>query len=129
MSKKNKSGRPPRFKTVSELDDLIDAYFEHCEAKEKPALIVGFQNFAELRESTYHDYRKKPEFSESFSRLKKKAEESLLLGGLTGEYNASITRLIASHNFGITETTNQNINAEVKVTKGLDAYYEDVDEA
>jgi hypothetical protein len=122
--KKRKIGRPPRFKTVEELDELIDAYFEHCETKGKPALIVGFQNYAELPESTYREYKNKEGFSRSLARLKKKAEESLLLGGLTGEYNASITRLIASHNFGITETTNQNINADVKVSKGLDDFYE-----
>lgn len=114
MAEKNKGGRPPKFKTVEELDAAINDYFENCPDKRiiklknseggeyieyvpsytitGLALHLGFVD----RRSLY-DYNERPQFSHSIkmarTRIEKVYENLLHSGQCTGA-------IFALKNFG-----------------------------
>lgn len=97
MEEKNKGGRPPMYKTVEEIQEKIDKYFEECEGTvlnnengevvlnkygdpvivgRKPltitglALALGFNSRQALL-----NYQDKPEFYDTITRAKAKVEQ------------------------------------------------------
>jgi len=56
---KNKSGKPPKFKSEKELNDTIIAYFKDCEEKKTIANKAGLCLFLKISRDTYSEYRKK----------------------------------------------------------------------
>jgi hypothetical protein len=97
VEEKNKGGRPPMYKTVEEIQEKIDKYFEECEGVvlnnengevvlnkygdpvivgRKPltitglALALGFNSRQALL-----NYQDKPEFNDTITRAKAKVEQ------------------------------------------------------
>ena len=76
-------GRPPKFETPEELDNMVEAYFmgleyENNEGKicYKPATLTGLALFLGFcdKQSLY-DYQKKPDFSYSIKKARTMIEE------------------------------------------------------
>lgn len=100
--KKNPGGRPPKFKSVEELQAKIDAYFESCfeewweevrdsdgntkwvpkldrhgnivKYQKEPFTITGLALFLDTTRETLMDYEKKPNFSDTIKQAKARIE-------------------------------------------------------
>lgn len=124
MAKKKPVGRPPLFKTPKDLEDKLDEYIEECNEQGKPFLLIGFANFLKVHRTILDGYDDKPEFSDTIKRIKQIAEEALVVGGLTGNYNASMSIFLAKNNHNYKDKHEQELNATVSV-KSLEDFYAD----
>ena len=101
------AGRPSKYnKTIlKKTQEFMDGGY-----KDSGAVIPTLEGLAlylGLVPSTVHKWANedgnKPEFSEALRRITAMQRENLLTGGLTGSYNASIAKLLLSHNHGVME--------------------------
>lgn len=74
LSEEKKVGRPLKFKTVEEMQEKIDAYFEECDEKEKPYTITGLALALNTTRETLLDYQDRDEFSDTVKKAKLKCE-------------------------------------------------------
>lgn len=76
MAEGSKAGRPPKYKSVGEISEKIEEYFEKCEKGKKPltvtglALALGFQSRQALL-----NYQGRKEFSAAIIRAKSRVEQ------------------------------------------------------
>ena len=69
----NPVGRPPKFKTVEEFDELLELYFK----REQYYTITGVcLHLGFCDKHTFYEYGKKPEFSHSVKRARMMVENS-----------------------------------------------------
>lgn len=106
------AGRPPLFKTVSELETKVSQYFDGIEDDGKSPTITGLALFLgfESRQSFY-DYEKNGEFSYTIKknrlRIECSYEEALLSRNSTGA-------IFALKNFGWKDKTEVDTNLTLK---------------
>jgi hypothetical protein len=97
MEKKNKGGRPKKFKSVAELEKKIAAYFAECDARDRPYTVTGLALALDTTRKTLCDFENYPEFSNAIKRAKTRvemfAEERLFSSNCTGA-------IFALKNFG-----------------------------
>jgi hypothetical protein len=86
------AGRPPKFKTASEMQKAIDVYFESCwgldrdgnKIQLRPYTVTGLANSIGMERKTLLDYQERDEFSSTIKEAKKKVaqyvEEYLFMG-------------------------------------------------
>jgi hypothetical protein len=122
MTKKNKNGRPLKYK--ESFNDEVDKYLDQCQdsveefhktrgdksdtyervQKVKLPTIVGFSVYLGVNETTVYDWAKKyPSFSQSLGRIKDVQHQKLIDGGVSGTYNSTIAKLMLSSNHGYKE--------------------------
>ncbi len=88
---KGAGGRPLKFKTVQELQEKIDAYFDSCWEEEngvkkqtRPYTITGLANAIGIDRKTLLEYQERDEFSNTVKEAKRKVaqyvEEYLFMG-------------------------------------------------
>ena len=63
-------GRPLRYKTVEELQKLIDAYFEEAESKGEPYTITGLALALDTTRELLIDYENKDAYSYTIKKAK-----------------------------------------------------------
>ncbi|MFC0235502.1 terminase small subunit [Fictibacillus phosphorivorans] len=71
---KKKVGRPLKFRTVEEMQEKINAYFEECDKNEDPYTITGLALALDTSRETLLDYEDKDEFSDTVKKAKLKCE-------------------------------------------------------
>jgi hypothetical protein len=71
------TGRPVKYKTATEMQKAIDAYFAECEIKEKPLTIVGLAYALNLSRQGLLEYSAKDAFSDTVKRAKQRVEMHL----------------------------------------------------
>ena len=74
MSDKNKGGRPLKFKTVEEMKEKIDAYFEECIESGRPFTITGLALALDTTRDLLLDYQEKDEYSDTIKKAKLRCE-------------------------------------------------------
>lgn len=83
-----KVGRPPKFKSVKEVEDKIKEYFDGCDKDKRPYTMSGLANALECDRKTLLNYSKKEEFFPTIKAAKLKVhqfvEEQLFYGKATG---------------------------------------------
>lgn len=70
----NKVGRPLKYKTVEEMQELIDAYFEDRIAKKKPFTITGLAIALDTSRETLMEYEGREKFADTIKRAKQRCE-------------------------------------------------------
>lgn len=74
-------GRPLKWKTVKEIEPLIELYFLQCDEEDRPYTISGLAYALDTSRETLLDYQGKKEFSYTIKKAKDRcerfAEESL----------------------------------------------------
>lgn len=109
------AGRPPKFKSVEEMQKLIDAYFEDVSKPKaagdnvyfEPATVTGLCLALDTTRDVLIDYENKPEFSNAIKtaklRVENYAERMLHIGkNQTGA-------IFALKNFGWKDKTEQEL--------------------
>lgn len=124
---KNLGWRPLKFKSVEELQDKIDLYFESCfeldkewkRKKIKPFTILWLANFLDVDRKTLINYEDKSEgFFHTIKRAKGKVEEDIELWALTNTLNATSAIFNLKNNFDWKDKTEvDNTNYDIDKTE------------
>jgi DNA-binding XRE family transcriptional regulator len=69
------AGRPLRFQSVEELDQVILGYFEKCEKTNKPLTLAGLANAIDVDRKTLLNYSHNEEFFPSIKKAKSLCEQ------------------------------------------------------
>lgn len=69
-----KVGKPLKFESVEELQTMIDAYFEECDAEGTPYTISGLACALDTTRRTLLDYEDKEKYAHTIKRAKSKIE-------------------------------------------------------
>lgn len=67
-------GRPKKFKTVEELEQAIEEYFDYCDENNKPYTISGLAYALDTTRRTLLDYQEQDEYSHTIKKAKAKIE-------------------------------------------------------
>ena len=115
---KHAGGRPTKYNPA-----IIDKALQYLEDfKENEAVIpshVGLALHLGINTDTLYDWGKqksKQEFSDILKHILDMQHESLLTNGLTGNFNAHITKLVLSKH-GYTDNANNNNNIQIVVSR------------
>lgn len=132
----NEEGRPRAFKTPSEMWDKALEYFQWCEentiqeqklfhnqgevvtgnATHMRAMTqAGLCAFLNIGVSTWHDYKKKAEYSEVTAAVEQVMYEQKFSGAAAGMLNANII----ARDLGLAEKTETELTGGLKVEKSL----------
>lgn len=107
------AGQPPKWKTVEELQELIDKYFK--ETPEEEYAITGLALALDTNRQTLINYEKKDEFFDAIKKAKSKVElayeKRLIKQGRSGD-------IFALKNFGWSDKQeiDQNIKGSISLT-------------
>ena len=92
-----------RFKTVEELQSLIDAYFVDCDESKKPYTIEGLCVKLEIDRKTLLNYEKAKGYEQYFHTIKKAKDKVLQIlteRALVGDNVPSISIFLLKNNYG-----------------------------
>lgn len=109
VEKVNKGGRPPKYKTPEELEQLIDGYFAKCEATGEPITLTGLCMAIGTTRDTLITYGKKDEFVDTIKKARNKVENSYELR-LINRGNAG--DIFALKQFGWSDRQDVNIGGQ-----------------
>lgn len=95
-----KRGRPPKFKSVKQIQAAIDAYFEKCDETKEPYAVTGLALALDTNCQTLLNYEaNRPEFIEPIKRAKAKCEHWLLTQAMLNKVPQPIAIFVLK-NFG-----------------------------
>ena len=75
--KKHAGGRPLKFKTVKEMQDKIDKYFEECDKNKDPYTVTGLALALDMSRQDLINYSNREEFFDTIKKAKLKIENYL----------------------------------------------------
>lgn len=111
----SEAGRPPKFKTVEELEEKIEEYFNYCDETiidnkvitnaisvpiTKPYTISGLCVYLNICRDTLCEYEKNIIFSDTIKNAKSKIENYVEENSLTGKLNPTVSIFNLKNNFG-----------------------------
>ena len=70
-------GRPRAFKSVEEVEEKINAYFNYCEEKEKPYTMSGLAYYLGIDRKTLLNYSKNQEYFHTIKKARDKVQMQL----------------------------------------------------
>lgn len=70
-------GRPKAFKSVEEVEEKINAYFNYCEEKEKPYTMSGLAYYLGIDRKTLLNYSKNEEYFHTIKKARDKVQMQL----------------------------------------------------
>ena len=106
---KNPVGRPLLFKSVEELEDKIQDYFNYCDENKKPYTITGLAVFLDTDRATLVRYQEKDQFCNTIKKAKRKVEKQFELNTLKGQYNPTIAIFLMKNNFNYEDKVQQEV--------------------
>lgn len=120
-----KVGRPLKFNSVKELQELIDKYFDEVPRDEWT--ITGLALALDTNRHTLNDYEKRDEFSHSIKRAKAMVENSY---EIDLKKNGRVGTIFALKNFGWTDKQEvaHTVSSDLLVDDGFDKAIGNLDE-
>ena len=92
-------GRPRVFKSVEEVEEKINAYFNYCEEKEKPYTMSGLAYYLEVSRQTLVNYSYKDEYFDTIKKARDKVQMQLEENALSNKSNPTFTIFNLKNNF------------------------------
>ena len=92
-------GRPRAFKSVEEVEEKINAYFNYCEEKEKPYTMSGLAYYLEVSRQTLVNYSYKDEYFDTIKKARDKVQMQLEENALSNKANPTFTIFNLKNNF------------------------------
>jgi len=108
-------GRPPHFKTPEQLEVAWQTYLDKCILSGDWITKEHFCSTNGYYTDLFNTYNKKPEFSGVLRKVDQDCKYHLLNRGLKNEHQASIVKLIASCNYGMSEKSIQENQGQMTV--------------
>lgn len=143
MSEKQMGGRPPKYKTVKQIQKKIDEYFESCfrpvvtlnketheyetirdnegnifKEQYKPFTITGLADALDMTRQSLLNYSKNEEFFDTITRAKRKCE-SYAEERLFDKDGANGAKFSLANNFEGWKDKKENINIETNYEEYL----------
>jgi len=120
----NKRWRPLKFKSVEELQNKIDEYFDSCfiyeewnKKKIKPFTITWLANFLDVDRKTLINYEDKSDnFFHTIKRAKSKVEEDIELWALMNTLNPTSAIFNLKNNFDWKDKSEVDNNNSWEIT-------------
>ena len=94
-----KVGRPKAFKSVEEVEEKINAYFNYCEEKEKPYTMSGLAYYLGIDRKTLINYSKNEEYFHTIKKARDKVQMQLEENALSNKANPTFTIFNLKNNF------------------------------
>ena len=94
-----KVGRPRVFKSVKEVEEKINAYFNYCEEKEKPYTMSGLAYYLEVSRQTLVNYSYEDEYFDTIKKARDKVQMQLEENALSNKANPTFTIFNLKNNF------------------------------
>ena len=130
------NGRPRKYKTVDELEEAIEVYFDECNsrvkmvyiAKEKrlvecvtpiPYTIEGLGYAIGLTRESLNNYQKKPGYEKFFDTIKKakaKVQLNKMERGLEGDSQPAVTIFDLKNNHGYRDKQELAHTGDINIT-------------
>ena len=92
-------GRPRAFKSVEEVEEKINAYFNYCEEKEKPYTMSGLAYYLGIDRKTLINYSKNEEYFHTIKKARDKVQMQLEENALSNKANPTFTIFNLKNNF------------------------------
>lgn len=108
------AGRPRKYETVEELEEIIEKYFDICDIESRPytitglAITLGMSRQGLLEYCTRVDENGEP-FLYSIKKAKDRCEAKIEEGLLSGKYNATGAIFNLKNNYGWRDKQEQEI--------------------
>ena len=100
MNSKHPGGRPLKFNSNEELQELIDEYFKECDLKGEFYTITGLADYLDTDRITLVRYENRDEFSNTIKKAKRRVEKQFIQNSLNGKYNPTIAIFLMKNNYG-----------------------------
>lgn len=110
-----KVGRPKAFKSVKEVEEKINAYFNYCEEKEKPYTMSGLAYYLGIDRKTLLNYSKNEEYFHTIKKARDKVQMQLEENALSNKANPTFTIFNLKNNFDWKD--NNEVKTNVEITK------------
>lgn len=109
-----------KFKSVQELQERIDAYFELCwetndegkRVQTRPYTITGLALALDTNRQTLVNYEEKEEYFDAIKRAKLMCENYVEEGMLTNKLNSTASIFNMKNNYGWKDKTEQDITTQ-----------------
>lgn len=105
-------GRPLKFESAEQMQELIDDYFEECDLKSEIYTITGLAMALDTDRATLVRYSAKDEFYNTIKKAKQKVEQQMVSRALKGEYNSAVSIFLMKNNFGYTDKVEVKVDNE-----------------
>ena len=92
-------GRPRAFKSVEEVEEKINAYFNYCEEKEKPYTMSGLAYYLEVSRQTLVNYSNEDEYFDTIKNARDRVQMQLEENALSNKANPTFTIFNLKNNF------------------------------
>ena len=92
-------GRPRAFKSVEEVEEKINAYFNYCEEKKKPYTMSGLAYYLGIDRKTLLNYSKNEEYFHTIKKARDKVQMQLEENALSNKSNPTFTIFNLKNNF------------------------------
>ncbi len=103
-------GRPLKFKSVEDLEEMIAGYFTYCDQEKKPYTITGLALWLDTSRETLLNYEERPEFFDTIKRAKVKCENWVEENALMNKVNATTAIFNLKNNYGWKDKTEQEVS-------------------
>lgn len=105
MTKKNNDvkrsvGRPMKFGSPEELEQLVESYFEDCKQRNEPPFICELAVWLDTSRETLSNYEEKDGYFDTIKRAKQRCESAVEKGMMTGKLNATASIFNLKNNYG-----------------------------
>lgn len=111
---KHPGGRPPKWETVEEVQELCDSYFEKCEEENTPLTITGLALALGTCRQTLLNYEVKDQFMDTIKRAKLMVENYAELQTLDGKNPAGAIFILKNHGWTDKQDVDLNHSGEMK---------------
>lgn len=92
-------GRPRAFKSVEEVKEKINAYFNYCEEKEKPYTMSGLAYYLGISRQTLVNYSNQDQFFDTIKKARDRVQMQLEENALSNKANPTFTIFNLKNNF------------------------------
>lgn len=110
---KRPEGRPPKWNSVEELENLIKAYFISIQDEEgeykRPPTVTGLALFLGTNRQTIINYEEKSEYFDAIKEAKTRCEQWVEESALTNKANATFSIFNLKNNYGWKERNETDI--------------------
>ena len=114
-----KVGRPKAFKSVEDVEEKINAYFNYCEEKEKPYTMSGLAYYLGIDRKTLLNYSKNEEYFHTIKKARDKVQMQLEENALSNKANPTFTIFNLKNNFDWKDKIEHSSSEVENINKNL----------
>ena len=108
------AGRPRKYETVEEMEEVIEEYFDKCDESKRPYTVTGLAIALDMSRQDLINYCDRTDennqpFFDTIKRAKNRVENSVEEGLLSGKYNATGAIFNLKNNYGWKDKQEQEI--------------------